>query len=323
VFEPEPVSDGAVLAALETEYYAKYARRPDAGFHLLRPKSDDAAPVDRPQEHDSLPSRALMEWIDGAQRGIRIMDTSSTLMAEAGPLFARALERALGRGVAVRIQLLAPTTQAAQERAAEIQDPVFETRIEENIRELRRIARKMRADGIPAGLLDARLYDRLPHCSVHEVDDRMMLGFLPYRRRTSRVKHLEIFADTPLGQFADEQFEDQWRTARPLEGMTYADVRHGQEEDRLLLRIWTAGGSRYLASNRIEGILERNRPGPSGDGAHVAPLTLAIEDWPGQFRTSEPIPLDCEEGAAAAAAFETVYGTAPDAPLRRLDREAS
>ncbi|HEU5331260.1 MAG TPA: hypothetical protein VFU73_00810 [Actinocrinis sp.] len=323
VFEPEPVSDGSALAALEEEYYAKYARRPDAAFHLLRPKSDDAAPVDRPQEHDSLPSRTLMEWIDSAQRGIRIMDTSSTLMAEAGPLFARALERALGRGVAVRIQLLAPTTQAAQERAAEIQDPVFETRIEENIRELRRIARKMRADGLPSGLLDARLYDRLPHCSVHEVDDRMMLGFLPYRRRTSRVKHLEIFGDTPLGQFADEQFEEQWRTARPLEGMTYADVRCGQEEHRMLLRIWIAGGSRYLASNRIEGILEGNRPGYSGDGAHVAPLTLVVEDWPGQFHLSGPIPQDGEEGAAAAAVFREVFGAAPDAPLRRLDRESS
>jgi hypothetical protein len=325
VFEPEPVSDGPMLAALEAEYYAKYARRPDAGFHLLRQKSDDAAPVDRPQEHDSLPSRTLMEWIDGAQRGIRIMDTSSTLMAEAGPLFARALERALGRGVEVRIQLLAPTTQAAQERAAEIQDPVFETRIEENIRELRRIARKMRADGIPAGLLDARLYDRLPHCSVHEVDGRMMLGFLPYRRRTSRVKHLEIFADTPLGQFAGEQFEEQWRTARPLEGMSYADVRCGQEEARLLLRIWSAGEARYLASNRIEGMLERNdgEAEASADGGHAAPVTLVVEDWPGRFQTTAPVDPASEEGAAAAAAFREVFGTAPDAPLRRLEREAS
>ncbi|HLK44267.1 MAG TPA: hypothetical protein VKV34_13065 [Thermoleophilia bacterium] len=316
VFEPEPVTEGAVLAALEADYYAKYARRPDASFHLLRPKSEDLAPVDRPQEHESLPSRILMEWIDGARRSIRIMDTSSTLMAEAGPTFARAIERALGRGVRVRVLLLAPTTKAALERAAEIQDPVFETRIEANIRELRRIARKMQADGMSGGLLDARLYDRLPHCSVHEVDDRMMLGFLPYRRRTSRVKHLEIFGETPLGQFADEQFEEQWRTARPLDGMRYADVRCGQETGRLLLRIWSAGDTRYLASNRIEGILERNRPAVDG----TAILALAVEDWPGEFHATEPIDLATDEGRAAAAAFEGVFGTSPDAPVRRLDR---
>jgi hypothetical protein len=262
-----------------------------------------------------------MEWIGAARRSIRIMDTSSTLMAEAGPSFARAVERAVTRGVAVRVLLLAPTTKAALERAAEIQDPVFETRIEENIRELRRIAHKMRADGIPADLLDARLYDRLPHCSVHGVDERMMLGFLPYRRRTSRVKHLEVFGETPLGQFADEQFEDQWRTARPLEGMRYADVRCGREEARLLLRIWEAGQTRYLASNRIEGILERNRLAlDDDDDGPAADLALIFEDRPGEFQTSDPIPLDSEEGGAAAAAFRAVFGAAPDAPLRRLDR---
>ncbi|HEV3173161.1 MAG TPA: hypothetical protein VGZ32_22630 [Actinocrinis sp.] len=317
VFEPEPMTEGAVLAALETSYYAKYARRPDAAFHLLRPRSEDVTPVDRPQEHESLPSRILMEWIDGARRSIRLMDTSSTLMAEAGPAFARAIERALSRGVRVRVLLLAPTTRAALERAAEIQDPVFETRIEANIRELRRIARKMQADGVP-GVLDARLYDRLPHCSVHEVDDRMMLGFLPYRRRTSRVKHLEIFGDTPLGQFADKQFEDQWRTARPLDGMQYADVRCGQETSRLLLRIWSAGGTRYLASNRIEGILERNRP--AGDGPAL--LSLAVEDWPGEFHAADPLDPATDEGRTAAAAFEELFGTTPDAPVRRLDQGA-
>jgi uncharacterized protein DUF5919 len=322
VFEPEPVTGSQVLAALETEYYAKYARRPDAAFHLLRPKSDDLAPVDRPQEHDSLPSRTLMEWVDGAQRTIRLMDTSSTLMAEAGPAFARAVERALVRGVRVRVLLLAPTTQAAQERAAEIQDPGFETRIEDNIRELRRIARKLRAEDVPTGLLEARLYDRLPHCSVHEVDDRMMLGFLPYRRRTSRVKHLEIFGETPLGQFADDQFEDQWRTARPLDGMCYADVSCGREENRLLLRIWSVGETGYVASNRIEGILERNRPaeiGSGGDDAQAVPLDLALEDRPGNFQTSDPVDPAGEEGKAAVAVFREVFGTFPDAPVRRLD----
>ena len=42
------------------------------------------------------------------------------------------------------------------------------------------------------------------------------------------------------------------------------------------------------------------------DDQHIIPRYLA-----GQLTDAE------------AAAFETVYGTAPDAPLRRLDREAS
>jgi len=36
----------------------------------------------------------------------------------------------MARGVTVQVLLLAPTTQAAQDRAAEIQDPAFDTRIE-------------------------------------------------------------------------------------------------------------------------------------------------------------------------------------------------
>lgn len=318
-FEAEPVGPGDPLTdALAKEYYAKYARRPDASFHRLAPESDQSAPTDRPQEHESLPSRALMEWIDGARHAIRLLDTSSTLMAQARPPFARAVEQAMARGVNVRILLLAPTTQAAQERAAEIQDPAFETKIEANIMELRRLATKMQARQIPAERLAVRLYDRLPECSVHEVDGRTIVAFLPFRRRTSRVKHLEIAADTSLGQFADRQFEDKWATARPLEGLRYADLHDGPRLSRLLLRVWEAGGARFLASNRIEGVLARG-PRPGADAARD--LWLEIEDRPAdRFELSAPLEPADPQGAAAAAAFRALFGTEPDAPLRRLDR---
>lgn len=327
LFQPEAIAqEDPVQRSLRERFRAKYANDPDARFHLLRPKSDKEAPTDRPTEHDQLPTRTLMDLIGRSERLVRILDTSSTLMAEGGTPFTRTLEQAMSRGVKIEVLLLAPTTQAAQDRAAEIQDPVFDTRIEENIRELRRLGHKMVLDGVQPDRLEVRLYDRLPECSVHQIDDRLMVAFLPYQRRTSRVKHLEIGRDTSLGQFAGLQFEAKWGVARPLEGMRYADLRNGPETKRLLLRIWEADGTGYLASNRIEGILTANRPAlgdgvrgerARGDGPDV---TLAVEDQPGEeFGLSDPIFPDAPEGILAAEAFATVFGVAPDAPIRRLD----
>ena len=329
VFQPEAIaSDDPVARVLDREFYAKYARRPDAGFHLLRPEADISTPTDRPREYDSLPTRTLVDLIGESQQVIRILDTSSTLIAEGGAPLIRTMEQALARGVKVQVLLLAPTTQVAQDRAAEIQDPAFDTRIEENIRELRRLARKTEMDGLAADRLEVRLYDRLPECSVHQVDDRIMVAFLPYQRRTSRVKHLEIGNDASLGQFAQLQFESKWQVARPLDGMRYANLHYGPEVRRLLLRIWdteAAGedttGARYLASTRIEGILAASGRGPGpGEDAHVPQVHMEVEDRPGQeYCLSEPIFADSPEGILAAEAFAVVFGVAPDAPIRRLD----
>jgi hypothetical protein len=320
LFQPEAIApEDPVQRILHELFRAKYAREPDARFHLLRPKSDKEAPTDRPTEHDQLPIRTLMELIGRAERLIRILDTSSTLMAEGGTLFARTVEQAMVRGVKVQVLLLAPTTQTAQDRAAEIQDPAFDTRIEDNIRELRRLKHKMVLDGVEPDRLEVRLYDRLPECSVHQIDDRLMVAFLPYQRRTSRVKHLEIGQDASLGQFAGLQFEAKWSVARPLEGMRFADLRDGPETRHLLLRVWDADGTSYLASNRIESILMDNGA-VRADGAHRPQVSLAVEDRPGEeFGLSDPVFADSPEGILAAEAFAVVFGLAPDAPIRRLD----
>jgi hypothetical protein len=338
-FQPEMVApDDAILERLNTEFFNKYARRPDASFNLLRPQTDDETPTDRPREHDALPIRTLIELIENAQHSIRILDTSSTLMAEGSNQFTRAVEAAMKRGVKAQVLLLAPTTQAAQDRAAEIQDPNFDTKIEENIRELRRLAHKMTMSGVDGDRLEVRLYDRLPECSVHQVDDRLVVAFLPYQRRTSRVQHLEVGQDASLGKFADIQFTTTWDHARPLEGMRYADLTAESETKHLLLRIWdtyapdaltdslgadTQGPetrrARYLASNRIEGIIAETNAARGGH-ARATELVMEVEDEPGErYVLSEPIPIASIDGLAAAAAFAAIFGVDPDAPIRRLD----
>ena len=340
VFQAEVVvPDDSLLPQLNEQFYTKYARRPDALFHVLRPVSDDdSAPADRPKEYDTLPTRTLMELITQSRGTIRILDTSSSLMAEGGNQFARVVEAAMARGVKVQVLLLAPTTKAAQDRAAEIQDPAFDTHIEENIRELRRLAHKMAGDGVSGDRLEVRLYDRLPECSVHQVDKRLMVAFLPYQRRTSQVKHFEIGQDASLGQFAKLQFETKWDTARPLDGMRYADLTVGTDATHLLLRIWETHGAsgngangtggtsgsdtrraRYLASNRIETILT-DAGAALGNHARTPELRMVVEDRPGEeFVLSEPIVLQSPEGRDATEAFAAIFGVAPDAPIRRLD----
>jgi hypothetical protein len=283
------------------------------------PADSQPAPRGRTLDFDRLPTAKILEWLGEAERSVRILDTSSILIGQDGDptgaeAFVRAALRAMANGTTIRILLLAPTTSAAKERAKEIRDTHFDQMVERNIQRLRQLAGQLRSRGIDAERLRVRLYDQLPEISVHQIDDRVVVGFLPYRRRSSMTSQLETERHSELGVYAVGQFEQLWTRARPLDGLRYVILRtEGAtiQGERLLVRAWQAGASWYVASARIEELVAAR--------AADQPVQAWMEEVPGaRFRLSEP--LDRDQNIPVWDAFARMYAAAdPGVPVRALD----
>lgn len=320
--EAEPVpTDSTLHRQLLEQHDRKYtaARRREPVFYQMWPADSQPAPRGRTLDFDRLPTAKILEWLGEAERSVRILDTSSILIGQDGDptgaeAFVRAALRAMANGTTIRILLLAPTTSAAKERAKEIRDTHFDQMVERNIQRLRQLAGQLRSRGIDAERLRVRLYDQLPEISVHQIDDRVVVGFLPYRRRSSMTSQLETERHSELGVYAVGQFEQLWTRARPLDGLRYVILRtEGAtiQGERLLVRAWQAGASWYVASARIEELVAAR--------AADQPVQAWMEEVPGaRFRLSEP--LDRDQNIPVWDAFARMYAAAdPGVPVRALD----
>jgi hypothetical protein len=225
-------------------------------------------PLGMTTHHPSLPAEMVLDGLARARRSVRLLDTSSALIGDShdgpvDPAFATAVGSALQNGATVRILLLEPTNKAARERAAEIGNPDFDSGVERNLARLRRLIQDLTADE-PANKklenLEVRLYNQKPEMSVHQLDDRVFVSFLPDGMRTSEATQLEVHRTAELGDYAVTRFTRLWETARPLSGMQYLSISgaNGAADLRLLVRAWQVDRSWYVASSRVDAFLKDN-----------------------------------------------------------------
>lgn len=311
--------DSTLYRQLRELHDAKYSaeRRREPNFYQMWPSSTQPVPRGRTLDFDRLPTQQVLEQLAVSGRSVRILDTSSNLIGKDGDeagarAFVTAALAAMEHGATVQILLLAPTTSAARERAKEIRDEHFDQMVERNILRLRHLAAQLAARGIAPDRLQVRLYDQLPEISVHQLDDRVLVGFLPYRRRSSMTSQLETDIKSGLGAYALSHFDRLWEAARPLDGLRYVILRMtlaAMQAERLLVRAWQADGTWYLSSARVEELLgRRGAAGPS--------VRAWIEEVPAtEFRLSDP--LEREANIPVWDAFARTYQAAePGVPVR-------
>ena len=321
-------SDSTLYRQLFELHELKYTgeRRRGPNFYQMWPSESQPAPRGRTLDFGRLPTDQILQRISRSERSVRILDTSSILIGQDGDeagaeAFVRAALESLERGATIRILLLAPTTSAARERAKEIRDQHFDQMVERNIQRLRFLAAQLPSRGIEPERLRVRLYDQLPEISVHQTDDRVLVGFLPYRRRSSMTSQLETERHSELGVYAVGQFERLWNRARPLDGLRYVILRTPggtMRGERLLVRAWQVGRTWYLASARVEELLARPSQ-PLHQGRDRSTLMHAwIEEVPGaEFELSAP--LDRERNTPVWDAFARIYSSSdPGVPVRAL-----
>ena len=225
---------------------------------------------------------------------MRILDTSSILIGQDGDeagaeAFVQAALGAMSNGATIRILLLAPTTSAARERAKEIRDQHFDQMVERNIQRLRYLASEL-----PVARHRARTgcecasTTNCPRSACTRSDDRVVVGFLPYRRRSSMTSQLETERHSELGVYAVGQFEQLWTPRAPAGRAALRDTARRTRNarrigERLLVRAWQVGRTWYVASARIEELLGRRaaagRSVPRGSRTCQPPSSGSPTRW--------------------------------------------
>lgn len=208
-----------LLRELE-EHYPQTFRRPDRRVYRML-KDPIRHDTDRTESYRRLPTRRLTELVRAAVREIRILDTSSTLLlpegtapVPSGATFTATLD-ALRHGARLQILLMEPGSAACRARAAEIARPDLEQEIRTNLHWLAVLSRKA-ADQLTLDpdLIEVRLYDRPPTSSVYQIDDIVVIGFMPYGTPSSVTPHIGATIGHGVANFAVYQFQQLWDSGR-------------------------------------------------------------------------------------------------------------
>jgi hypothetical protein len=169
------------------------------------------------REHRRLDFDWYTDRVRGAMTRARILHTFSRLF---GPPFDRrfmdASVRLLGAGGHVQILLLHPDSDAAVQRTAELSgrtDVAQQTR-----RNLRLLAEHRQSlDKHVRHRFEVRLYATAPSVQVYQWDNRLLASFFPVGRLSGDHVQLEVSAESPLGYFVTERFDDLWARSTALD----------------------------------------------------------------------------------------------------------
>jgi hypothetical protein len=149
--------------------------------------------------------------VAASRRGVQVLETWTGLLEDRHrTAFLDALRIATGNGVPVRILLLDPDSQAALQRAEEL-DPVdVQGLIRDNLRHLHTVP--------PAGSLEVRVYDASVSESLYRWDDSTLIARLPRDQPAYDTTQHEARVTHPWAASALERFEELWHhtSTRPL-----------------------------------------------------------------------------------------------------------
>lgn len=284
VYAAVPVEMGTdlhecLLAALADRYPRASRHRERTFFHMVK-VSESNRPDGRVLAYKGLPAVQLANLLTVATREIRILDTSSTLLvedgepAEDGLVFKAALE-ALEHGASVKVLLMYPGTSYTRLRAEEISRPHVESEIEQNLRWLTKLRDEALRLELPQDRVQVRLYNAPPSFSVYQVDDSVIVGFMPVGTRSSGATHYSTELESPLAGFVLDQFDLLWSQGpgdhvHQIESLQYLTIDAPQQRIRILARTWQAGGEWFVCSARVDDLLHQ----------HGEDLPIVFDQWP-------------------------------------------
>lgn len=169
----------------------------------------------RVREHPRLDYEWYVDQVAGATSHVRIMDTYSNLLdGQHTTDFFRAVEQALERQAIVQILLLHPDSLTATQRA--LDDPDAYREIMRNLRVLYNFHNTVRPVSLNRNF-NVRICTTPPSITVYRSDEKALVSFLPAGKITSQGVQLEVTAGSPLGEFANEQFNSLWTMSENIE----------------------------------------------------------------------------------------------------------
>ncbi|WP_344829863.1 DUF5919 domain-containing protein [Actinocorallia longicatena] len=220
-------------------------------------------------EHDSLDRNLCLRRFGEAHSTLAIMETWTGLLED--PFAARFLDilrEALVRGVEVRILLLSPGSIAAEERTRELGgerrgpgavDVARE--IESNLLQLHRFARERLPEQF-RDRFEVRVTPNMPSVQLYRWDQKALISFFPLNERAYDSSQLEVFLNTPVGRFVEEDFETKWEAADTADLAAYMRLEltvaiPGEDPEEVSCEFVTINGDHYISVAGLGYFLDR------------------------------------------------------------------
>jgi hypothetical protein len=219
----------------------------------------------RVREHSRLDYGWYVDRVAGSTSTVRILDTYSNLLD--GPHtqdFFQAVKRALQRQAIVQILLLDPDSSPATPRGHQLDDPDTYREIMSNLR----ILHHFRNTELPLSLRNkfrVHVYQAPPLVTMYRWDDKAMVSFPSPSKFFSQGAQLEVTISSPLGEFANKQFNALWNAGTDLERFMYLPVTLAGLDiaDSHLVEFVTLNNRIYLGSFRLIAQIVRRGTGPA------------------------------------------------------------
>lgn len=210
--------------------------------------------------HSHLDPHKLCRRVARAHEYIRILDTSSRLIgtdAKHEDRFLHALRSAVTRGAYVRILLMSPSSGASRARAGQLRERYpeldLDRRITEDIKQIRRYIDELDA---PKDRIQLRLYTCPAPFILYGVDEVLLYTTVPHDMIADDSPHVEVHAETPLGQHLLERFDDLWESSRDFSSLVGVRFADRPEDVPMQLCGIEHGGDLFLISTQLDRALE-------------------------------------------------------------------
>lgn len=168
--------------------------------------------------HLGMPLELFVDWIWNAKSTIRVLNTWTGIFYGDPSVIIEAIKR----GCNFQILLLDPSSAFAKQRSIDIhlddKEAVDENEVPKNIlTSIRHLASLYQELNDAKGRMELRLYNVLPSFSVHQCDNRALIGFFPHSERTTAFPMLQVEMQSPFGLRFNEEFEAIWNTATVID----------------------------------------------------------------------------------------------------------
>jgi hypothetical protein len=277
--------------------------------------------------HRGFPHDKFITGVRDSTTDVRILSAWPYVMEEPWRRqFFQSVTVALSRRVDVRLLVLDPTSQAARQRAQDMDgSPDAITSIAEALVHINEFT-----TGLPEAqreLFQTRVYSRLPPARLYSWDRRAISSFFPLGNwRGDDIKHYETGVSSGLGSFVNEQFELLWNDSETESLRDYMKLGLSvvsQASRRLIDVLYCrSGGQLYVVSQPLIAHLFSLR-----EEGHTVRLVVSRSGRPftvGQHLTARAIAThdDNDTARGVLAALHQKYGVAmvqlegPIVPIR-------
>ncbi|WP_158888318.1 hypothetical protein [Amycolatopsis anabasis] len=211
------------------------------------------ADQDKEKRRERFHHHEFMNEVETAQDRVRILELWLDLLQdEYKETFVNAVRAALDRGIDVRILILDPDAEAAEQRNRDLHG---QTNVMANILDNLRVLYGEFVRVPASRNIEIRVYSALPPVQMYQTDDHVVVSFYPVDVTSWNAEQYHTSQSSQLGTFVSAKFDELWEahSTRTLEQFMKVAVivETGSEQKAYRLPFVTRGQTTYVNGREI------------------------------------------------------------------------